>query len=296
MIKKLSDVANFGLVVTSPYIRCVETAMEITTELELPLLCDKEFGEIFDEVYMPNAKGKVQYRDAAMITKIVDERYPDNKVLRDAAGNVRIYGKQPAFPEEMIDAQLRFLERFETTAVKAVERNHGLVIVTHGDCVMVLMALMCQYADVLATDYCSYFVIYRDVKLPDKGEPMWKEKLWKRAEETTVFASEWNSKIGPIVQWKQRPAKENPFASAEAEKSFSEAKDQTVNMVTDYRRKEKQDKALWTMSPAVALGAQAKYATNDDDDAHEEFEVERILKTQTRSVADCLDSAQQTEH
>lgn len=249
-VKKLNDIANFGLVVSSPYIRCVETAVEIADEVGTPILCDKEFGEIFDDVYMPHAKGKVQYREASTITKIVDEKSPKNKFIRDANGDVRMFGTQPEYPEPMIDAQLRFLERFESTAVKAVERQHGLVIVTHGDCVVVLLALMCQYAEVIATDYCAYFFVYRDVELPDKGEPMWKEKLWKKAESTSVFASEWNSKIGPIIEWKPRPPSENPFSDVQAEESFGEAKQQTMKMVDDYRLNKK-DRQLWTLTPAA---------------------------------------------
>jgi hypothetical protein len=155
---------------------------------------------------------------------------------------------------------------------------------------MVLLALLCQYAEVLQTDYCAYFFLYRDVKLPDKGEPMWKEKLWKKAEDTSVFASEWSSKIGPIVQWKQKPASENPFKSVEADKNFSEAKDQTLDMVGDYRRNNKKDKQLWTMRPAVALGAQGKYAPGDggEDDA---YDMDRQnVKTMTRSMINAKDT------
>ena len=36
--------ARWGLVVTSPYIRCVETAAEIAMAVKAPLLLDREYG------------------------------------------------------------------------------------------------------------------------------------------------------------------------------------------------------------------------------------------------------------
>lgn len=242
-LKAMDAVARWGLVITSPYVRCVQTAAEIAQVLQLPMVFDVEFGEVFDEVYMPNAGGKVQHRPAEQLIQIMEKEYPGVEVAVKS-----VFGKQPFWPESFSDAQVRFLERFETTCVKAVERMASPIIVTHGDAVMILLALLCPRFELNKIDYCGFFVGWRDTEKPDKSDPMWREKVWDVPKQLSIYQQKWNISIGYWIKY--MPKADSLSAEIEAACMQEHAKQH----VGWYRRNLKAERNMWTLSPDAQAG------------------------------------------
>merc|ERR1719446_306629 len=101
---------HWTVIISSPYIRCVQTAAEMARILQLPIILDTEFGEVYDDVYMPKANNQQQFRSAQEIATIMDTEYPDVTVVSGSDGWPKHFGQQPDWPEPFAAAQVRFLE------------------------------------------------------------------------------------------------------------------------------------------------------------------------------------------
>jgi broad specificity phosphatase PhoE len=245
------DVAKWKLVITSPYIRCVQTAAEIARIVKVPMVVDVEFGEVFDDVYMPKSNGKIQYRKASELREMVDMMYPDVEFVTNADGAPRLFGQPPKYPESFPGAQVRFLERFEATSIKMIEKEQNAIIVSHGDAVMILLALLNPRVDLKKIEYCGYFCAWRDTEAPDREKPTWKDDLWAVAEGLSVYQNKWNVEVGDNIKYTNR--KESEMLDVEASDMQEHAKEH----VSRYRKKVKTDKNMWTMTPAAAASMQA---------------------------------------
>lgn len=303
-LKKMDSVASWGLVISSPYIRCVQTSAEIAQVLNLPLVFDVEFGEVFDQVYMPRGNGSIQFRPIDETLAILKQEYPTVEVAVK-----KQFGEQPHWPEDFGDAQVRFLERFETTVVKAVERLQSPIIVSHGDAVMILLALLCPRVELTKIDYCGWFVGWRDTAKPNKSDPLWREKLWDVPKQMSVYQQSWNVSIGTGIKF--MPSSNT--ASSQIEQACM--KEEATANVGAYRRNLKTERNMWTLSPdsvaqikanqqalnAVPEPAKELAKWEDDKEESAAADVVRNKKKHLTGTADLLKKiapalAQQRQH
>jgi broad specificity phosphatase PhoE len=250
-----ADVAKWKLVISSPYIRCIQTAAEIARIVGVPMVLDVEFGEVFDDVYMPKSNGKLQYRKPQELQEILQKDYPDVEFILAGDGNPRLFGQPPKWPESFPGAQVRFLERFEATSIKMIEKEQNAIIVSHGDAVMILLALLNPRVDLKKIEYCGYFCAWRDTEAPDREKDTWKDDLWAVAEGLSVYQNKWNVEVGDNIRYSER--EDSEMLNLEASGMQEHAKEH----VSRYRKKVKTDKNMWTMTPAAAQSMKA--ATKD---------------------------------
>jgi len=160
---------SFSCVVSSPFLRCVETAVEVCHALGLPICIDMQLGEVFGPACFGewSAPGPMR-RNAEEVMALVP---PDLRRLSP----VDLIGEEPAWPESVEEARLRLVARVEQYAEWAARlEGANFVLVTHGDCVGACLTLAMARADgtlsqvVDKVDYCGYALLER---VWEPGEP-----------------------------------------------------------------------------------------------------------------------------
>jgi len=160
---------TFSYVVSSPYVRCVETAVEVCRALQLPMCIDRQLGEVFGPACFGewSATGPLR-RNAEDVAACV----PSD--LRRFSP-VDCIGQEPTWPESIEEARLRMVARVEQY-VEWAARLEGVnfILVTHGDCVGSCLTLALARGVPTAekvvekVDYCGYALLERTW---DPGEP-----------------------------------------------------------------------------------------------------------------------------
>ncbi|CAE7576390.1 unnamed protein product [Symbiodinium pilosum] len=160
---------EFSMVICSPFIRCVETAVEICRVFNVSLCVDRELGEIFSPTYFgawdfPGPPLRSVEEIAAYIPS--DIRVAgvgdDGRLTLDG-----FVGSPPVWPEK--NGKVRLASRVEALSEKAVKLGGaGFILVTHGDCVAGCLALglVSQRKESMAptvtkVPYCGYVVLER---------------------------------------------------------------------------------------------------------------------------------------
>mmetsp|Transcript_55033 Transcript_55033/g.98107 ORF Transcript_55033/g.98107 Transcript_55033/m.98107 type:complete len:638 (+) Transcript_55033:81-1994(+) len=147
---QIQDFANrkkseFHVVVTSPYLRCVQTAVRICKALGpgVKLLVDRSIGEIFGPSVMGDLppRGQVRSLDRAL------DYCRENGV--DCVG--RAIGRHPVWPESLKDARRRFALRFLSFLQRGAKTRRNFILVTHADCVGSVLGIMPDKQDVRAS-------------------------------------------------------------------------------------------------------------------------------------------------
>lgn len=161
--------AAFSYVVTSPFIRCVETAVEVCRALKLPICIDMQLGEVFGpacfgEWSAPGPNRRNAEEVASFVPADLRKITPVDSI-----------GKEPTWPESIEDARLRMVARVEQyTEWAARLEGVNFVLVTHGDCVGACLTLALARGDqgpsrvVEKVDYCGYALLERTW---EPGEP-----------------------------------------------------------------------------------------------------------------------------
>mmetsp|Transcript_31059 Transcript_31059/g.56317 ORF Transcript_31059/g.56317 Transcript_31059/m.56317 type:complete len:456 (+) Transcript_31059:50-1417(+) len=122
--------AAVDVVVTSPYLRCVQTAAVICNKLgpNTRLMIDVSVGEIFGPSVLGDTEPRCHRRPLQRLLQECKMRGVENACPKT-------FGTEPSWPETLSDGRQRFTESF----LKYQHRSHcscrSFVIVTHGDCV-----------------------------------------------------------------------------------------------------------------------------------------------------------------
>eukprot|EP00746_Dinoflagellata_sp_MGD_P016339 gnl/MRDRNA2_/MRDRNA2_136834_c0_seq1.p1 gnl/MRDRNA2_/MRDRNA2_136834_c0~~gnl/MRDRNA2_/MRDRNA2_136834_c0_seq1.p1 ORF type:complete len:617 (+),score=116.61 gnl/MRDRNA2_/MRDRNA2_136834_c0_seq1:157-2007(+) len=167
--RRMSDGTSFHIVVTSPYLRCVQTAIEICCALgrDVPLLVDYEMGEI----YGPDTMGDIQpnRRSWEYLSNYCAQH--DVKVRR------RPIGKWPEWPEMLRNARARYANRYLKYVQRSLKVRRNFVLVTHGDAVAAALTVMPSSKDkyIEGVDFCGFFIACRQIdpvepKAPESSE------------------------------------------------------------------------------------------------------------------------------
>jgi len=157
---ELHQRAEFVAVASSPYRRCLETAAEVAKRLQLPVVIDQEIGEVRDKS-MP--EGAVAHRSPSELPAMV--RSLGLQIINPVEeGQVKLFGKEPGWPETLEDAKKRYIVRVETYIRKSMETKHNMILVTHADAVAAALTMFERGgADIQNMDFCARIVAERDV-------------------------------------------------------------------------------------------------------------------------------------
>jgi len=159
---------DFSVVVSSPFIRCIETAVEICRVFNCGLCIDRQLGEVFSPAYFgvwepPGPKMRSAEEICAYVpndVRIVGVGDDDGKSTAEG-----FIGTTPEWPEK--NGKLRLAIRVEQLSEKAGKLGGAnLVLVTHGDCVAGCLALASTKQELTApvvskVPYCGFVVLER---------------------------------------------------------------------------------------------------------------------------------------
>lgn len=184
LAKLNSEGLYFAAIATSPYRRCVETAVVIAKRLELPIVLDQEIGEVWEK-----KMGDHPWRSASKLKQLIDElQVPSvlNPLLVD--GGYKLFGKKPQYPESLDKARSRMVVRFETYIRQSEELQQNFIICTHADGIAAACGMFERgCADVTKMDFCSRIIARRRDSKDEKG-----------AEDKNTFAKYWKTELKGI--------------------------------------------------------------------------------------------------
>jgi len=131
---------EFSMVVTSPYMRCVGTAVEVCRYLRLPLCIDQEIGEVYGPMCFGDCQDPAGPPRRSMSE--VEALLPSDVRLLRTKQLKAIVGCPPKWPESIEDARLRMVGRVEQYAGRAARvGGASFILVTHADCVAACLTL-----------------------------------------------------------------------------------------------------------------------------------------------------------
>jgi len=190
--RALSDASQkkgipFGLVVSSPYLRCAQTASEIARVLGVPVQFDLDLGEVFGSD-MEGADGSPKHRCPDELESALQVDYQDVKYLRDDCGKLQIRGKQPNYPESTESARLRFCFKVQELVRQAALKLSSIVIVTHADALASVTRLLMPSSVLTRIPYAGHIIASRSVKVFDarSNREMTQEPVYRKHVEWTV--------------------------------------------------------------------------------------------------------------
>jgi len=134
------------VIISSPYFRCIQTAVEIFIELRSrqecsspTILVDRSLGE----VYGPAVMGS---------TEPIEPTRPLEETLayvwgRGIHDHVPIIGNWPAWPEDLGAGRRRFATRFLRYLQRSVTTSRNFLLVTHADCIGAALSIMPSQKD-----------------------------------------------------------------------------------------------------------------------------------------------------
>eukprot|EP00931_Biecheleriopsis_adriatica_P060553 TRINITY_DN36378_c0_g1_i1.p1 TRINITY_DN36378_c0_g1~~TRINITY_DN36378_c0_g1_i1.p1 ORF type:complete len:489 (-),score=53.08 TRINITY_DN36378_c0_g1_i1:553-2019(-) len=122
--------AAIDVVVTSPYLRCVQTAAVICAKLgpDTRLMIDVSVGEIFGPAIFGDCKPEKHRRSLQSLLEECKRRGVENVFAN-------FFGTEPAWPESLQAGRQRFVESFLKYQERSFNGCRSFIIVTHGDCV-----------------------------------------------------------------------------------------------------------------------------------------------------------------
>lgn len=178
---------QLSLVVTSPYMRCIGTAVEVCRALRLPMCIDEELGEVYGPACFGDWEEPGPARRSAK--EVINLLPEDVRLIGLPAGEVHGFvGEAPKWGESIESARLRMVGRVEQYAERAARLGGAaFVLVTHADCVAACLALALagqpgapEGRIVEKVHYCGYTVLARNPEIsgPDVGL-MDEEARWK---------------------------------------------------------------------------------------------------------------------
>jgi len=129
---------KFHLVLSSPFLRCAETACEISRELNIPVHFDRDLGEVCN--FLVRTNDGPQHRSPEELSRELESRFPDVKLRRDEHGQVIIRGVDQRHPESLLHARLRFCFKLQQVVQAATEKLNNVLVVTHADALAAIVS------------------------------------------------------------------------------------------------------------------------------------------------------------
>lgn len=133
--------SEFHVVISSPYLRCIQTAARICKRLgpDVKMLVDQSIGEVYGPSVMGEVQPHCQVRAFAEAEKYCRSLGVD--VVRCAIGS------PPAWPETLKDARTRYALRFLSYLQRLAVAKRNFLLVTHGDCLGTVFGILPDQKD-----------------------------------------------------------------------------------------------------------------------------------------------------
>jgi len=161
-LKKLHDQVGFAMIACSPYLRCLETAAEVSKLLDIPIMMDQELGEVWEKA-MP--KSAPPHRSPAELGQVaMDLNIQVANPMMDGA--LKLFGKPPLrHPEDLEAGHKRYLVRIDNYIRLSAKTKQNFILVGHAAAVAATLNIFERgIAEMEKTEYCAYIIARRQVK------------------------------------------------------------------------------------------------------------------------------------
>jgi broad specificity phosphatase PhoE len=121
---------KFDIVVSSPYRRCIETAVLLCKELQVPIAIDPRLGEIQNASVMGDMSENAEHLHQSLVENVEYVKACGVELIgmEDFCGTALASDDLPAYPESLPKAFKRYVNTFE----RCVSGGKSILCVTHG--------------------------------------------------------------------------------------------------------------------------------------------------------------------
>eukprot|EP00438_Fugacium_kawagutii_P014098 Skav211547 [mRNA] locus=scaffold871:73636:79434:- [translate_table: standard] len=137
---------KFDVIVSSPFLRCLQTALILAKKFDTHVLIDQELGEVMGPPVF-ETEPPLPPRPWSNLEKTLKESEASSNV-HSALRAGRYMGKQPQWAETLQQARLRYVKRYLDYLRRSRHTKRSFLLVTHGH-----MVQAC--ATVVSVDYCG---------------------------------------------------------------------------------------------------------------------------------------------
>jgi len=154
--------AQFTMIASSPYRRCLQTTAEIAKVLNIPVVIDQEIGEVWSEDMPSEFPPHRSPMELLEMTKTLGIQIRNPKLPQ---GGIKLFGKPPKWPETIKDGHHRCIVRTNTYVQQSAQNLQNFIICSHAPAV----AAMCDIfqrgvCDVSKLEYCARVIACRQLK------------------------------------------------------------------------------------------------------------------------------------
>eukprot|EP00931_Biecheleriopsis_adriatica_P066114 TRINITY_DN40527_c0_g1_i1.p1 TRINITY_DN40527_c0_g1~~TRINITY_DN40527_c0_g1_i1.p1 ORF type:complete len:408 (-),score=50.03 TRINITY_DN40527_c0_g1_i1:29-1252(-) len=202
----LSMTSTVARIRTSPYLRCVQTALIMAEELDAMVEIDHHLGEVMNreacgDLDMDNAPwrpGK-ELLSALQDMELMGHSYQTFRLQLD-----RARGQPPSWPESKPRASVRYAARFMTYLRRSLRTKEAVVLVSHAEavsaCAHVMPTTCCMSVD--SVDFCGALIAGLSDDLASTSASMWKVFLTgvKRESNPDFSRAKYSNKLHQIMK------------------------------------------------------------------------------------------------
>lgn len=217
----------FGLIISSPYLRCAQTASRIAQVLKCPIKFDLDFGEVFDRSSMVGDAVGAQHRDPEKLESLLLKDFPDVAWVRGDNGKIEIEGTQQTFPESLDAARMRFCFKARQALQLAASKLMSVVIVTHGDALGAVVGMMQKDWKIKHVPYASFAIASRQVMVLEKGS-------MDIQSDQPVYDHEWDMELSAGFEYEEFHPLQRKRIYALRERELKKMKANTADLDTPY--------------------------------------------------------------
>eukprot|EP00438_Fugacium_kawagutii_P014097 Skav211546 [mRNA] locus=scaffold871:34706:45873:- [translate_table: standard] len=146
---------TFDVIVSSPFLRCLQTALILAKKFGTNVLIDQELGEVMGPPVF-ETEPPLPPRPWSNLQKTLKESEASSNV-HSALRAGRFMGKQPQWAETLQQARLRYVKRYLDYLRRSRHTKRNFLLVTHGHMVQACATVLPagQHRKVVSVDYCG---------------------------------------------------------------------------------------------------------------------------------------------
>eukprot|EP00438_Fugacium_kawagutii_P009724 Skav210496 [mRNA] locus=scaffold601:206948:212341:+ [translate_table: standard] len=153
-----AEEVNFDVIVSSPFLRCLQTALILAKKFGTTVLVDQELGEVMGPPVF-ETEPPLPPRPWSNLQKVLAESEASSD-LHSALKAGRFMGKQAKWAETLEQARLRYVKRYLDYLRRSRHTRRNFLLVTHGHMVQACATILPanQHRKVVSVDYCGTVV------------------------------------------------------------------------------------------------------------------------------------------
>jgi len=193
----VGNAAPFEVIVSSPYLRCAQSASEIARELKLPVIFDDDLGEVGEHIGRAIDPQAPPHRGRRDLEQCLRRDFPSVEYAM-TADRLQFHGGYPMFPESLSQARTRFAKKAQNICQSAAAALKSVIIVTHPDALDAIVGSMKMSWVLTEVPAGAFFVARRTVRIMER-----RGRRTRRFTDDFVFGSQapmWTVELCPSIK------------------------------------------------------------------------------------------------